>query len=90
MSLYAPGAATSLLEVTNISKHGFWLLLDGREYFLPFAEFPWFRAASVAAILNVELVHAEHLYWPDLDVDLELESIRAPETYPLIARDGAA
>ena len=44
----------------------------------------------MAAILNVELMHAEHLYWPDLDVDLELESIRAPETYPLIARDGAA
>jgi hypothetical protein len=26
-----PGAATSEVEVTNISKHGFWLLIDGRE-----------------------------------------------------------
>jgi hypothetical protein len=37
-----PGAATSEVEVTNISQHGFWLLLDGRELFLPFDEFPWF------------------------------------------------
>ena len=38
-----PGPATSEAEVTNISKHGFWLLVDGRELFLPFAEFPWFK-----------------------------------------------
>ena len=75
-------------EVTNISKYGFWLLLDESEYFLPFAQFPWFRAAPVAAILNVERLHAEHLYWPDLDVDLELNSIRSPEDYPLLARNG--
>ena len=87
MSLYVPGASTSLLEVTNISKHGFWLLLDDQELFLSFTQFPWFRAAPVAAILNVERLHAEHLYWPDLDVDLELDSIRSPEQYPLIARD---
>jgi hypothetical protein len=87
MSLYVPGADTSVLEVTNISKHGFWLLLDEQEYFLPFAQFPWFEAAPVAAILNVERLHAEHLYWPDLDVDLELDSIRSPERYPLISRD---
>jgi hypothetical protein len=30
-----PGAAISELEITNISQHGFWLLLDGRELFLP-------------------------------------------------------
>ena len=74
-------------EVTNISKYGFWLLLEESEYFLPFAQFPWFRAASVASILNVERLHAEHLYWPDLDVDLELASIRSPKDYPLVARD---
>jgi hypothetical protein len=86
MSLSVPGTGTSLLEVTNISKHGFWLFVDGSEYFLPFRQFPWFQPAPVAAILNVERLHAEHLYWPDLDVDLELESIRSPEKYPLAAR----
>lgn len=90
MTLSKLGAIISEPEVTNISKHGLWLLLDESEYFLPFAQFPWFWAASVAAILNVERLHAEHLYWSDLDVDLELESIRSPEDYPLVARDEPA
>ena len=26
-------------QITNISEHGFWILLDKKEYFLPFASF---------------------------------------------------
>jgi hypothetical protein len=73
-------------EVTNISKHGFWLLLGNRELFLPFADLPWFRQAAVEAIPNVEQPHSGHLYWPDLDVDLAVESIEHPERYPLVSR----
>lgn len=81
---FAPhGTPTSATEVTNISRHGFWLLLENRELFLPFEEFPWFRGASVGAILNVERPHPHHLYWPELDLDLSLESIEHPERYPL-------
>jgi Protein of unknown function (DUF2442) len=79
------GTGTSAVEVTNISVHGLWLLLDGREMFLPFDRFPWFRRASVGAIHNVERVHADHLHWPDLDVDLHVDSIEHPDRYPLIA-----
>ena len=81
-----PGESTSAAEVTNISKHGFWLLLGERELFLPFREFPWFAGAPVAAILNVEWPHPHHLYWPDLDVDLAVESIEHPERFPLVAQ----
>ncbi len=81
-----PGPATSEAEVTNISKHGFWLLIDGGELFLPFEEFPWFKQASVEAILHVNRPTPGHLYWPDLDVDLSLESILRPERYPLKSR----
>ena len=81
-----PGTAISDVEVTNISRHGFWLFLDDRELFLPFVEFPWFQEAPVGAILKVERPHAQHLYWPDLDVDLALESIENPGLYPLIAK----
>ena len=28
-----------------------------------------------------------HLYWPELDVDLSVESIEHPERYPLKAKD---
>ncbi len=74
------------VEVTNISKHGFWILLGEEELFLPFVEFPWFESAPVSAILRVEVLGPEHLYWPDLDVDLTVESIRHPEKYPLISK----
>lgn len=80
------GANISQVEVTNVSQHGFWLLLDDEELFLPFAEFPWFKDASIGALLNVERPRPHHLYWPDLDVDLAVESIRHPEQFPLIAK----
>ncbi|MHB0969449.1 MAG: DUF2442 domain-containing protein [Thermoanaerobaculia bacterium] len=73
------------MEVTNISRHGFWLLLDDRGLFLTFDLFPWFRNASVGQILNVSRPSHDHLYWPDLDVDLSIDSIEQPERYPLIA-----
>jgi hypothetical protein len=33
------------------------------------------------AIIPVELHHGEHLYWPALDVDLDLERIAHPESF---------
>ncbi|HUF73226.1 MAG TPA: DUF2442 domain-containing protein [Gammaproteobacteria bacterium] len=82
----APLGNGTSVEVTNISKHGFWLLLGERELFVAFAEFPWFRGASVADLCNVEWPHAHHLYWPSLDVDLAVESIERPEKYPLVSK----
>lgn len=80
------GRSISDAEVTNVSQHGFWVLVFGRELFLPFETFPWFKDVPVAQILNVELPHATHLYWPDLDVDLAVESIEFPERFPLVSR----
>jgi hypothetical protein len=77
------GAATSPVEVTNISPHGFWLIIGGREMFVSFAEFPWFRDASVAKITHVEWPSTDHLYWPELDVDISVRSIEHPEEFPL-------
>ena len=82
----ALGVNTSSAEVTNISPYGLWLLADDEEFYLPFSEFPWFRNARVAAVLHVERHHRGHLHWPELDVDLTLDSIRSPEQYPLISR----
>ena len=89
MTSAAPGVSTFPVEVTNISKHGFWLLLENEELFLPFSEFPWFRDVPIGKILNVELPSSNHLYWPDLDVDLAIESIGHPENFPLDSRVGA-
>jgi len=81
-----PGTATSQAEVTNISQHGFWLLLDGRELFLPFEEYPWFKKAPVEAIVRLQRPGRNHLHWPDLDVDLSVDSIEHPERYPLTSK----
>ena len=86
MRLKPPGSATSKPEVSNISEHGFWLYVAGREYFLPFAEYPWFKQARLAEILDVRQVHKGHLHWPKLDVDLEIKSLDQPERYPLVFR----
>lgn len=80
------GRHTSAVEVTNVSKNGFWLLLDGNELFVGFRHFPWFRDASIRQLVNVERPAAHHLYWPDLDVDLAVESLTHPGRYPLVSR----
>lgn len=80
------GRSTLVVEVTNISRHGFWLWLGNRELFVPFSEFRWFEAASVGKIVNVERPGEDHLYWPDLDVDLSVRSIEHPEEFPLRSR----
>ena len=80
------GKPTSVVEVTNVSKHGFWLLLGERERFLAFEHFPWFRDVSIGQLCNVELLHPHHLYWPDLDVDVAIESIDHPKRFPLVSQ----
>ena len=84
------GRSTVDVEVTNVSRHGFWLLMDGHERYLPFDEFPWFRRATIDQLTNVEVAGARHLRWPDLDVDLAIESIEHPAAYPLISKANLA
>ena len=83
MQLQTPGTTTSDVEVLNISIHGLWLYVKGKEYFLSYKEYPWFKNARLSEIHNVQLLHGVHLYWPKLDVDLSIESLEHPEKYPL-------
>ena len=80
------GKRTSDVELVNISSHGLWLLVDDQEYFLGFTQFPWFRSAPVSSVLKVQRPGRGHLYWPDLDVDIAVESIEHPERFPLVSR----
>ena len=81
-----PGTSTFPVEVTNVSRHGLWLLVGDEELFLPFEQFPCFRDASIEEISVVERQTADHLYWSLLDIDLSVESIRNPAAFPLVAR----
>ncbi|MDZ4674865.1 MAG: DUF2442 domain-containing protein [Gemmatimonadota bacterium] len=69
-----------------MSRHGLWLLLDDRELFLGFSDFPWFADATIHQLGRIERPAAHHLYWPELDVDLAVDSIEHPERYPLTSR----
>ena len=86
MTSGTPGPSTSPVEVTNVSPHGFWLFIGEQEVFLSFTDFPWFKNASIQAISRVELPSPHHLYWPDLDIDLAVESLAHPDRYPLISQ----
>lgn len=80
------GPGTSAAEVTHVSRHGFWLLLGDEELFLPFDTFPWFKTATIEQISQVEWPTQDHVYWPLLDIDLSVASIRDPAAFPLVSK----
>ncbi len=80
------GTVTSVAEVTHVSKHGFWLLLDSEELLVPFEQFPWFKKATIEQLSEVLWSTPDHLYWPQLDADLSVQSIRDPAAFPLVSK----
>ena len=64
-----PETKPSVAEVTHVSKHGLWVLLDNEELLIPFEHFPWFKEATIAQLSEVQWPTTDHLYWPQLDVD---------------------
>jgi len=54
---------------------------------MSYDDFPWFKNQTVKAILNIEEQGPDHFYWPDIDVDLTLESIEHPERFPLKSKN---
>jgi hypothetical protein len=72
-----------MVSIFNISSNGFWLYVKDKEYFLSYEEYPWFKEARIKDILNVKLLRDFHLYWPDLDVDLEVNCLENTANYPL-------
>ncbi|OGF44884.1 MAG: hypothetical protein A2452_01930 [Candidatus Firestonebacteria bacterium RIFOXYC2_FULL_39_67] len=82
MKLLKNGKDT-LVSVENITGFGIWLLVKGKEYFMNYETYPYFKDENVNHITNVKLLHESHLYWPELDVDLEIDNLENPEKYPL-------
>ena len=86
MKSEAVGTSTLEAEVTQIDRQGIWVLIGDKESFVPFENYPKFRDASVSAIHNVQLLNANHLYWPELDIDVAVDSIDRPGSFPLVAK----
>jgi hypothetical protein len=72
----------SSAEVTTINRHGFWIQCGEEELYVPFVEFPCFEHATVPQICQVRHVSFTRLYWPELDLDFTLESLRNPLAFP--------
>jgi len=81
-----PGTTTLAAEVTRASGHCAWIFIDDQELALPYSEYPWFHAVPIQWMINVLRPTADHLYWPGFDVDLSIESMRHPQTFPLRAK----
>jgi len=77
------GINTSEIEILNIDKFGFWIFIKGKEYFLSYKDYSWFENAKLKDILNVKLLHDTHIYWPSLDIDLDIKILNDPDKYPL-------
>ena len=89
MSLSTHGVATSpnnkgiQAEVTNISVFGFWLLIENEEYFVPFADYPAFKQATIVQIYEMVVLSPTQFHWPELDIDIELTALQHPDKFPL-------
>jgi len=77
------GICISQIEITQVSSQGFWLLLPNEELFLSFENFPWFKDVTIKELCEVEWPSENHIYWPNLDIDLSIESIKDPVAFPL-------
>jgi hypothetical protein len=76
-------ALSAFYEITNITSIGFWLLVDDREYFVPFSDYPVFQEATVAQICNIQCLSPRQFHWPEIDADIELDSLETPERFAL-------
>ncbi|HCM25096.1 MAG: hypothetical protein A2Z99_14710 [Treponema sp. GWB1_62_6] len=80
-----PGTVISPVEVVQVSRFGIWLAVDTDEHFLDYKYFPWFRKAAIDEICEVEMLIPGHFFWPKLDIDLDIDCILNPGSYPLIS-----
>lgn len=73
-------------KVLMINDKGIMLSVKGNDYFISFNRIPWLKSASIADALNVKISGRNAIEWPKLDVDLEIDSLKRPERYPLIMK----
>ncbi len=79
------GKNTSV-SLENITPFGIWLFVKEKEYFLSYKDYPYFNDQTLSSIQDVQSLHGYHLYWPELDVDLEIDNLENPQKYPLKSR----
>lgn len=74
------------VNVLMINAQGMMLSVLGQDYFISYNRMPWLRDARISSVLNVRMAGRNAIEWPELDIDLEIESLKHPERYPLIMK----
>ena len=49
-------------NVKNITQFGVWLYVKGKEYFLSYEDYPYFKNKTIRDIQNVNLLYGSHLH----------------------------
>jgi len=73
-------------KVESITSTGLTLYINEEEYQIPFSRVPWFRDAKVEDVFDVKMNGLDEIRWDKLDIDLDIESLKHPEKYPLIMK----
>ena len=74
------------VSVLMINAQGIMLSVQGNDYFISYNWMPWLKDARISDVLNVRISGRSAIEWTSLDIDLEIESLKHPERYPLIMK----
>ena len=78
--------SSTLADVLMINDRGIMISVQGQDYFLSYNRVPWMKDATINEVLDVRMSGKNAIEWPKLDVDLEIDSLRHPERYPLVIK----
>lgn len=73
-------------NVLMINDKGLMLSVLGQDYFISFDRLPWMKDAAIRDVLDVQMCGDDAIEWPKLDIDLEIDSLKHPERYPLVMK----
>ena len=73
-------------NVMMINDKGLMLSVLGQDYFISFNRLPWMKDAAIRDVLDVQMCGDDAIEWPKLDIDLEIDSLKHPERYPLVMK----
>jgi len=77
---------STLADVLMINDRGIMISVQGHDYFLSYNRVPWMRDATINEVLDVQMSGKNAIEWPKLQVDLEVDSLKHPERYPLLIK----
>ena len=74
------------VSVLMINAKGITINVKGQDFFVSYHRVPWMREATIKDVLNIRMCGTDAVEWPALGVDLEIDSFRYPERYPLLIK----